>query len=191
MKRLLFPLIVLLFGCAALHAEYREWVSNVGTKVRAEAKGFDGQYVILETSPGQFIQVDIADLSGPDAQYVLDSFQMETKTREVPADDSDSLFGGSASSDDPVEMLRQAPPVVLALFALGSLLSFLASLILLVKAFRTSILWGIGSLLIPGCLLLFAILHLETSKRPLQFWVIGFLLILGGLFLNLPADFQF
>jgi hypothetical protein len=59
------------------------------------------------------------------------------------------------------------------IFLVGSLVSFVGGIMVLIKAFQESLLWGIGSLLIPFVLLIFAILNWNEAKQ-------GFLVLVGG-----------
>ena len=49
---------------------------------------------------------------------------------------------------------------------IGALIAIFYSLILLVKAFQTSVLWGLGYVLVPFVALIFVIVHWETAKKP-------------------------
>lgn len=55
---------------------------------------------------------------------------------------------------------------------------------ILIRAFKTSILWGIGSLLIPLIAIIFALMHLEQCKKGLLYYVIGIVLISVGLVMS-------
>jgi hypothetical protein len=66
---------------------------------------------------------------------------------------------------------------------IGALIAIFYSLILLVKAFQTSVLWGLGYVLVPFVALIFVIVHWETAKKPflmslisLPFCFVGFAL---------------
>lgn len=63
--------------------------------------------------------------------------------------------------------------IALAVFSLASLVNFIAGLWLLINAFRESIAWGLSSFFIPFVVIIFAITHWETAKRP-------FLLMVGA-----------
>lgn len=53
----------------------------------------------------------------------------------------------------------------LALIGAGFLISIVATLLILIKAFRTSILWGLAVLLLPGILLVYCIVYWARAKR--------------------------
>ena len=60
-----------------------------------------------------------------------------------------------------------------ALLIIGLALAVIGGIWLLVVAFKTSILWGLGSLLVPFVSLVFVVMHWQASKNP-------FLLQLAG-----------
>ena len=59
------------------------------------------------------------------------------------------------------------------LFLVGAIVSFVGSIMVLIKAFQESILWGLGSLLIPFVILVFVLLNWYEAKQ-------GFLTMLAG-----------
>jgi hypothetical protein len=59
------------------------------------------------------------------------------------------------------------------LLLVGALIAVVGSLWLLVKAFQTSIWWGLGSLFIPFVQLIFVIMNWAECKKP-------FLILLAG-----------
>lgn len=59
------------------------------------------------------------------------------------------------------------------LLLVGALIACVGSIWLLVKAFQTSILWGLGSLFVPFVQLIFVIMNWAECKKP-------FLILLGG-----------
>jgi len=66
------------------------------------------------------------------------------------------------------------PVVALGLFAIGTVVMLVGGVWLLVKAFQTSVLWGLGYIFVPFVSLIFVVLHWEDSKKP-------FFYVLGGL----------
>lgn len=54
----------------------------------------------------------------------------------------------------------------IALYGIGALIAFVCSIILLVKAFQTSIWWGLGSIIVPFVALFFVIVHWPVAKKP-------------------------
>ncbi len=66
----------------------------------------------------------------------------------------------------------------LALVGLG--LMVIGGLWLLIVAFQTSILWGLGSLFVPFVSLIFVLLNWNVSKAPFITVVIGFALGMIG-----------
>ena len=78
------------------------------------------------------------------------------------------------------------------LMGIGGLIGLVYGIILLIKAFQTSILWGLGYLFIPFCSLVFIIMHWEDTKKPflmglisIPFYIAG--MILAGMSATPPA----
>ena len=66
------------------------------------------------------------------------------------------------------------------MFWLGVILSLIGGLWIVVNAFRTSVLWGLGALLVPFVSLIFAIMNFGENKIPLILSVIGTVLLFMG-----------
>jgi uncharacterized membrane protein len=49
---------------------------------------------------------------------------------------------------------------------IGGILALVFGIILLIKAFQQSILWGLGYILVPFVSLIFVIMHWEETKSP-------------------------
>ncbi len=73
-----------------------------------------------------------------------------------------------------------------AFVVLGVGISIIAEIYILIKAFKKSLLWGFGSLLIPLVLLAFIILNWDSTKK-FVFWIVIAiaLFIIGGTLYNL------
>lgn len=67
---------------------------------------------------------------------------------------------------------------------LGLIVVFIGAIWIIVEAFKTSILWGIGGLLIHFILLIFVILHWEVAKKPFLIYLAGIGLVFVGLMLS-------
>ena len=74
-----------------------------------------------------------------------------------------------------------------ALIIAGILISTVGGLMFVIAAFRVSVLWGLGCLLVPLISLVFLILHWREAKKPffvelagVPFAVLGLLLGGGG-----------
>lgn len=69
------------------------------------------------------------------------------------------------------------------LVGIGAIISLYYAVVLLVKAFQTSIWWGLGYLLVPFVPFAFIAIHWESAKRPFwrSFWALPFLLAGVGL----------
>lgn len=66
----------------------------------------------------------------------------------------------------PGVVAESLPAWRVALLVLGGIISFVCSVILIVRAFCVSILWGLGSLFLPLVGLIFVILHWQVAKVP-------------------------
>jgi hypothetical protein len=62
---------------------------------------------------------------------------------------------------------------MIAMFYVGCVVSIVAGIWLLVIAFKTSILWGLGSLIVPLVGLIFVFMHWEAAKYPFLWSVAG------------------
>ena len=67
------------------------------------------------------------------------------------------------------------PKVFVALYLTGAVMMLIGIIRMLIAAFRTSILWGLGCLFLPLCMLIYLITHWEDAKS-------GFFLKLKGAF---------
>jgi hypothetical protein len=62
---------------------------------------------------------------------------------------------------------------MLALLYIGAVLVFVGAIWLLVVAFKTHILWGLGCLLIYPVCLVFVVLHWKVASKPFLVQVAG------------------
>ena len=67
-----------------------------------------------------------------------------------------------------------------ALFYLGIIVFIIGGIGTLIAAFKTSILWGLGCLLIAPVSLIFLVLHWDVAKNPFFLQLAGFALIFLG-----------
>ncbi|HTU68378.1 MAG TPA: hypothetical protein VMF52_20715 [Steroidobacteraceae bacterium] len=65
-----------------------------------------------------------------------------------------------------------------ALLILGGILAVVGGIWLLVVTFQTSVLWGIGSLLIPLVSLIFVAMNWQTTKKPFLIQLAGIVLLI-------------
>ena len=65
-----------------------------------------------------------------------------------------------------------------ALLIVGMILGVVGGIWLLVIAFKTSVWWGLGSLLIPFVSLIFVIMHWQPSKKPFLIYIAGAVLVI-------------
>jgi hypothetical protein len=64
-----------------------------------------------------------------------------------------------------------------ALLIVGMILGVVGGIWLLVVAFKESVWWGLGSLLLPFVSLIFVIMHWQVSKKPFLISVAGGVLL--------------
>ena len=75
----------------------------------------------------------------------------------------------------------------LILLALGGLIALITGVMILIKAFQTSVLWGLGSIFIPLVSLVFVIKHWEQTKKPFLIGLIAIPLYMIGGFLSVQG----
>jgi hypothetical protein len=61
---------------------------------------------------------------------------------------------------------------------------FVFGVILLVKAFQTSVLWGLGYIFVPFVSLIFVVLHWQETKKPFLYLLAGSAIMVVGLVLG-------
>ncbi len=71
----------------------------------------------------------------------------------------------------------------LIFIVVGALIALVYSIILIVKAFQTSVWWGLGYIFVPFVALVFIIMHWEVAKKPflmglicIPFFIVGIML---------------
>jgi len=64
-----------------------------------------------------------------------------------------------------------------AVIALGVILLLIGDIWILVRAFKTGFLWGLGSLFIPLVGLVFVLLNLRDTWKPLLLEIVGTVII--------------
>jgi len=75
------------------------------------------------------------------------------------------------------------------LIYLGLIVVIIGSIGFLIAAFKNSILWGFGCLLLPPISIIFLILHWHEAKNPFFLQLIGIaMMFAGSFFLGPPAD---
>ena len=74
------------------------------------------------------------------------------------------------------------------LIAIGLIIALVYGIILLIKAFQTHILWGLGSLFVPFVSLVFVIMHWDIAKKPflmgllsIPFYIAGTAMLPSGM----------
>lgn len=79
----------------------------------------------------------------------------------------------------------------LGLILIGALIALVGWVMILIEAFKESVLWGLGSLFIGIVGLIFVIMHFEQTKKGLFIYLGGAVLIGIGICLGAmgaPAD---
>lgn len=76
------------------------------------------------------------------------------------------------------------------LLFIGLIPMLVGSIWLLVTAFQESILWGLGTLLVPFVGIIFVIMHWDAAKKPFLIWAAGFVPYIIGMILAASAGVQ-
>lgn len=69
---------------------------------------------------------------------------------------------------------------MVALLYIGLIILIIGGIGLLIAAFRTSILWGIGLILIAPAAIVYTILHWQEAKNPFLLQLLGLAILLVG-----------
>lgn len=69
------------------------------------------------------------------------------------------------------------------LMVIGLIIVVVYGIILIVKAFQTSVLWGLAYLFVPFVSLIFIIVHWEVAKKSFLRGLIGIPFLLAGFFM--------
>ncbi|MBT3192178.1 MAG: thioredoxin family protein [Verrucomicrobia bacterium] len=77
---------------------------------------------------------------------------------------------------------------LISLLALGMLLCFVGSVVLIVAAFRVGIGWGLCVLFLPFAALVFVFVHWHAAKRALGFYLFGLLALSAAMLLSWKTD---
>ena len=75
----------------------------------------------------------------------------------------------------------------LVLSVIGGIAVLVFGVILLVKAFQTSVLWGLGYIFVPFVSIVFVILHWQETKKPFLYLLAGSAIMVVGFVLGMPA----
>lgn len=73
------------------------------------------------------------------------------------------------------------------LLAVGGLIMFVGFIWMVINAFKTSLVWGICSLLIPLVAMVFAILNWSTNKTAFLIWLAGLVIYIVGMVMYMPT----
>jgi len=74
-----------------------------------------------------------------------------------------------------------------ALYFLGLILCLVGGIWILINAFKTSILWGLGALFVPFVSLIFAIMHWDENKKPFLISLAGIVVVVVGVMMGAGA----
>ena len=74
-----------------------------------------------------------------------------------------------------------------ALIGLGGIVMLVGAIMMLVAAFKTSVVWGLCYLFVPFAALVFICTHWQESKKGFFIWLAGVPLQGIGLYLTLKA----
>ena len=74
------------------------------------------------------------------------------------------------------------------LTSLGSIVVLIGAIWIIVEAFKTSILWGIGTLLLPIITLIFVFMHWDDAKKPFMIYLAGIALVVLGVLIGPGAQ---
>jgi hypothetical protein len=77
--------------------------------------------------------------------------------------------------------------VGVGLFVIGSIVMLVAGVVLLVKAFQTSVLWGLGYVFVPFVSLIFVIMYWQDTKKPFLYVLLGLVIFLVGMAIGGPT----
>ncbi len=73
------------------------------------------------------------------------------------------------------------------LAAIGCIIALIYGIILLIKAFKESVWWGLGSLFVPFVGLIFVFMHWNICKKPFLMALLGTVIYAVGFALMMPA----
>jgi len=73
------------------------------------------------------------------------------------------------------------------LFGIGALIMFVGFIWIVVNAFKTSVLWGLGALFVPLVAQIFAIMNWASNKTAFLVWAAGFVLYMVGFMMYWPT----
>jgi hypothetical protein len=72
------------------------------------------------------------------------------------------------------------------LMVVGGLIMLYGLVVMLINAFKASVLWGIGSLLVPFVLLVFVIMNWADNMKPFLIYIGGVVLMFAGVAISAP-----
>jgi hypothetical protein len=76
--------------------------------------------------------------------------------------------------------------VSMMLLVVGGLVMGIAGIVLLVKAFQESILWGLGYIFVPFVSLIFVVLFWQNTKKPFLYLLGGFAVFMVAILVGPP-----
>ena len=67
------------------------------------------------------------------------------------------------------------------ILSVGLILAFVGGIMILINAFKQNVLWGIGCLVVPFLMPIYAFMHWDKNKQFFGIWFSGFLCYVGAL----------
>jgi hypothetical protein len=65
-----------------------------------------------------------------------------------------------------METIGMVEIIGMGLMGIGGLVAFAASIMILIQAFKESVLWGLGYIFIPFVSLIFVVMHWDQTMKP-------------------------
>lgn len=202
---------ILLFSSLFTHADIivftdggREegYISNEGAHIRVRMRGKQGEYTVptqrvAEIRYDVWLDDDTKDATPVSKKFTdttVDASPPVAQTKTLNPEMAEEKLSPDNAEDKLKEFINKTSKLnlsIIALWVLGAIIfpiiAFIAWIILLAHAFRTSALWGLLVLFVPFALYFFLFLEYEGSKWKM-FWLLHaplFWSIFGILILSL------
>jgi hypothetical protein len=183
--------LVLFFGLcvSCCSTAYAQTVADAARKAREKK-----QQIAPDSTPGTYTNGDMphgwtsqtpsSSESPENTPYrrrsgrepvVSPSISLDPLPTESPSESPSEPPKGSPMANK----LREHRAVYGPLFLLSAVLTVVGGFWVLIVAFRTGLLWGLGCLFIPFVELIFVVTHWEEAKRPFLLQVIGIAILVA------------
>lgn len=154
--------------------DHQTWMYPNGTKVVLQG-GVVVEFKMGAATPAAATDEDVLK---QEARQLAPS---KANVRHAPATAQDRPEPAATNSKNPFAKPYSAFGLLLAVVAWG--LMVVCAIVILVEAFRASILWGLAVLFIPFGQLIFVFTHWADTKKPfLLTWLVGVPLIIASFF---------